>query len=429
MDRLRKKKRTKWVSFKSSFLLCCTLLCSVSGFSQANFGNVSLVGLNKISDENLNGQGVTIAVFDAGFLGADQQAWYQRLENEGRILGKFNLVADTTVFAFSSHGTNVLSVIAGNENALVGSAPKANFLLFVTEDVASESRLEEFNWGKAAHIADSLGAAIINSSLTYTEFDNPTENYTHAQLDGYTATISQFAIQAARKGIFVVNSAGNYGNKPWEKIGFPADADSILTVGAVDSIGVISAFSSVGNTVDGRIKPEVLARGSKAYIYNANGELSQSNGTSFSGPIMAGFVARLMQAFPDTNIQTIRSAVIESANNFNKPNAVYGYGIPNFNKAFQILGGTIESGNVSSYIYPNPIVAGNAVNFNLTETTNYTAVLYSLVGQKLLEEVAISKNNRTPSFEIPRWITPGMYRFAVEIDGALVLQQLVQIHN
>jgi serine protease AprX len=184
------------------------------------------------------GQGVTIAVLDAGFQDVNILPAFDSLRMNNRLLGTWDFVmGDSMVFEDNIHGMEVLSCMTGNlPGELIGTAPKANFWLLRTEDAGSESISEEVNWLLGAEFADSVGADVINSSLGYTTFDNSANNHTYADLDGNTTIITKAADWAASKGILVVSSAGNYGTGPWYKIGAPADADSILTVGAWTNI-------------------------------------------------------------------------------------------------------------------------------------------------------------------------------------------------
>ena len=152
---------------------------------------------------------------------------------------------------------------------------------------------------EAAERADSLGVDVINTSLGYTTFDNPNYDYEYSDMDGKTTFISRGAEIAFSRGMIVVNSAGNEGNKPWHYISAPADAPSVLSIGAVDETSTITGFSSFGPTSDGRIKPEVSAQGGNVYVINYLGNIATSNGTSFSSPVMTGVITCLWQAFPE----------------------------------------------------------------------------------------------------------------------------------
>jgi subtilisin family serine protease len=257
---------------------------------------------------------------------------------------------------------------------MVGTAPKANYWLLRTEEVASETIQEEINWAVAAEFADSVGVDIINSSLGYSLFDNAADNHSFADMNGDITIVTKAADLAAAKGIFVCNSAGNSGGPPWYKITAPADGDSVLTVGAVDSIQNIAGFSSRGPTSDGRIKPDVVAKGVDAVIAFSGGDVTRSGGTSFSCPITAGAVACLWQAHPlKTNMELLQAVRI-SANQSSIPDTIKGYGVPNFCVADLLLVGIeeINQNNILE-VYPNPFQS----SFSIRSTEN-------LLGAKLM---------------------------------------------
>ncbi|NJL11559.1 MAG: S8 family serine peptidase [Microscillaceae bacterium] len=226
-----------------------------------------MIGADEMHKAGYRGQGMLIAVFDAGFLNADKLSFFQHLFKHGQILGTYDFVeGDEGVYETGDHGTKVLSTIAAyKKGEMIGTAPEAFFFLFRTEDTRTEYRVEEVNWLIAAEKADSAGVDVINSSLGYTTFDDAKMDYSYQTLNGKTSFITLAAELAAQTGMLVVNSAGNEGSGDWRYVGTPADAPSILSVGAVDSQGGYAYFSSVGPTADGRIKPNVSARGSGTY--------------------------------------------------------------------------------------------------------------------------------------------------------------------
>jgi serine protease AprX len=232
------------------------------GFNQAN-----MIGIDYLHALGYTGDGIVIAVLDAGFLNVNTLPVFDSLRNSGRILGTYDFVnPGGDVYAQSSHGTMVLSTMAGNmPNDLVGTAPHASYWLLRTEDASTEFRIEEDNWISGAELADSAGADVLNTSLGYTEFYDPAMDYTYADMDGNTARITRGANMASSKGMFCVNSAGNSGNSPWKYIGAPADGFDILAVGAVNSNGTLASFSSHGPSYDGRVKPNVTAQGQGCY--------------------------------------------------------------------------------------------------------------------------------------------------------------------
>ncbi|MEW6772861.1 MAG: S8 family serine peptidase [Bacteroidota bacterium] len=300
------------------------------------------------------GEGMIIAVIDAGFYNVNNNPVFDSLFAEGRLLGTYDFVnRDTMVFEDDQHGAFVLSTMAAlNNGVMIGTAPKASYWLFRTEDVSSEYPIEEYFWIRAAEFADSAGVDIITTSLGYTTFDNSTYNHNYSMLNGKTIAMSKAATMAARKGIFVVNAAGNEGSSSWYYISVPADADSICTVGGVDVSDNIASFSSRGPTADGRIKPDVCAMGVNTTISSSNGFPMNGNGTSFATPLIAGAAACLWQAKPNlTNIQLL-NLIKQYSSNANNPNNNIGWGIPDFCGAFTSIK---ENDKLSSLkIFPNP---------------------------------------------------------------------------
>ena len=278
------------------------------------------------------GKGVRIAVIDAGFMHADRIDAFSSMH----LLGSHNVTfPGRSVFCEDDHGTKVLSCIAANlPGIMIGSAPDASFLLIKSEDTRGEHPLEEDLWTAAVEYADSVGIDVISSSLGYFRFDNIADYYTRTDLDGQTAFVSRVADIAAKKGMLVVSSAGNEGNNEWQKITFPADAPDILTVGSVTSDKEKSSFSSVGMTADYRIKPDVVALGSRVCVIGSAGEVQYRNGTSFSAPTVAGLAACLWQAFPLLKNTELIKLIKESSNQHQQPDAQQGYGIPDMFNAY-----------------------------------------------------------------------------------------------
>lgn len=300
-----------------------------------------------------SGKGIKIAVFDAGFTGLNELDFYQNLETNGQILHTENMVQPTEdVFRKSQHGTNVFSIIYGPESYnLIKGATDAEYALFLTEDVDRERLVEEYYWLKAAEKSEELGINIINSSLGYTEFDEASENHKHQDLDGKTSIVSRAALEAARKGILVVTSAGNSGNDTWRKISCPADADSILAVGATDNNGKVANFSSQGHSADGRIKPDVSAQGVSVAVVSANGETLYGNGTSFSSPIIAALAAKIWENCQNCNAQEIRQIIINASTQKLSPDSLLGYGIPKM----QALINKLMPQELNAFPNPSPV--------------------------------------------------------------------------
>lgn len=296
---------------------------------------IEMLGGDKLHMEGFRGKGMVIAVMDAGYMNVDRIEAFRGVD----ILGTHNFVATSggTVYDHMDHGTEVLSTMAVNRpERMVGTAPEASFWLLRSEDDRTEALVEEDYWAEAAEFADSVGADIISSSLGYYYFDDKSTSHQYKEQNGHTALISHTASLLVEKGIVEVNSAGNAGSGTWKKIGFPADAIDNLAVGAVDKDSVNTVFSSIGNTADGRIKPDVCAMGLNTALVDGSGELTYANGTSFSCPTVAGMVACLWQALPHKTARNIVEIVRLAGNNVMHPDNIYGYGIPDFFKAYEM---------------------------------------------------------------------------------------------
>lgn len=298
----------------------------------------------------LRGEGILIGVVDAGFLNYMVVNSLDSIRSDGRIIDTWDFVErSNSVNEDDSHGMQVLSVMAANlPGEFIGTSPKASYLLYRSEDVFSEYPIEEHNWVCAAERVDSIGGDMINSSLGYNMFDDPVYNYSFSDMDGNTAMSTIGADLAAAKGILVVNSAGNEGGNSWGRITAPADADSILTVGAVTASGNAAGFTSRGPSADGRIKPEVVSLGVGTTVQLPNNTIDENNGTSFAAPNIAGLAASLWQGFRELNNMKIIDALKRSSHRYANPGDTTGYGIPDVKKALVDL--TLEYANASSSI-------------------------------------------------------------------------------
>jgi serine protease AprX len=285
-----------------------------------------------LHQSGFTGKNITIAVLDAGFVNADIIESLEPLRQRRGIIATRDFVSGSDfVYGYHTHGTSVLSILAGSIPGYIsGTAPGADYLLLRTEDDGSEFPVEEDYWAAAAEYADSAGADIISSSLGYSEFDNPSMDYSFSQLDGNTAFITQAADAAASKGILVVSSAGNERATPWVRILAPSDGDSVLCIGAVKQDLTISYFSSAGYSSDGRVKPDAVAPGVDLPIQFNPGTINTGSGTSFSCPVISGLCASLMQAVPGATAADVITALHESSDRYNNPDSLYGYGIPDF---------------------------------------------------------------------------------------------------
>lgn len=385
------------------------LAIAASGFAS----QIEMLNGQYLHQQNYNGSGKVIAVLDAGFLGVNQSLAFKRVRDNNQILGGYNFVGrDANYYAHDTHGTNVLSTMAAyTENALIGTAIDASYYLFITEDVASENPVEESLWVEAAEKADSLGVDIINTSLGYTYFDNPTYNINYSQRDGKTAFISKGAEIAFSRGMLIVVSAGNEGGTSDPFIGTPADAASVITVGAVNLNEQKVGFSSIGSTADGRIKPDVMALGQNVIVANAQGEAVYSNGTSFSAPLISGMLACLWQAYPNATNQEIKELLLQSSDRYTSPDNNYGYGIPDFNVALA-NGNDLNKKEIEYFVaVPNPTSDTVSIHFP-PDFTSGTVRFYNVLGQKVLEKKVMNSED-TFSLETFR---NGIYFYKIQSD-------------
>ena len=293
---------------------------------------IKLSNGDKLHEQGFKGKGITIAVIDAGFHNADKISLLDNVE----VLGTRDFVnPKSDIYAENHHGLCVFSCMAMNrEKVMVGTAPEASYWLLRSEDNSSEHLVEQDYWAAAVEFADSVGVDVVNTSLGYYEFDDTSKNYNYCHLDGRYALMSRQASRIASKGMVLVCSAGNAGDDRWKKITSPADADHVLTVGAINEDGELASFSSVGNTADGRIKPDVVALGEQATVVKPDGSVGKANGTSYSSPIMCGMVACLWQACPTLTAKELIVLVRQSADRHICPDNIYGYGIPDVWKAY-----------------------------------------------------------------------------------------------
>ncbi|GEO03642.1 serine protease [Adhaeribacter aerolatus] len=391
----------------------------------AAYNQANMLGVLQMHEAGFRGEGMHVAVFDGGFSGVHRVPAFAHLFEESRVKATFDFVdKNEDVFEKDTHGTNVLSTLAAYQpGTYVGNAYKANYYLFITEDSRGEHNIEEVNWLLAAEFADSAGVDVINSSLGYTTFDAPSRSYSYNDLNGSLAIVTRAADYAAATGMLVVNSAGNEGNKPWRYISAPADADSALSVGAVDSLGRRAAFSSVGPTADGRIKPNLVAQGLLAAVVTPGGQVVRANGTSFSGPILCGLAVGFWQANPTlTNMQVIKY-LERTASQASIPDFLIGYGIPNFSQAHKLA----QEEENKSVIFPNP-VQNNQLQIRMSKefiNQRINVTIYNTVAQKVVKEIiATTPVSRNVVVDISS-LSPGIYNCVINgNDGPKIFKFL-----
>jgi len=363
---------------------------------------------------NYTGNGKIIAVLDSGFTGVENIVPFNRMFTNGLYLGGYNFVTgNTNVFSSHNHGTMTLSCMVGNvDGQLVGTAPDASYYLFITEDISSENPVEESYWVQAAEEADRLGADIISTSLGYFGYDNPSYSHAYSDMTGNTAFASQGANIAYSKGMIVVASAGNDGGDLEPHIGVPAEATNVLAVGAVKYDRTYALFSSIGPSFDGRVKPDVMAKGAETTVSNTDGTIVTANGTSFSCPVMAGMIASFWQAIPWASNQQVLDFVKQSADRFTNPDIYYGYGIPDFQLALNTALLSVSHDNKGKFlIFPNPTKDYFSVSF--PNGCNYATIsIYNTCGQLVLEK----ETNSNDSISVAG-LSSGIYFYKIKSNS------------
>lgn len=363
-----------------------------------------------LHQQNYTGAGKVVAIMDAGFPGVNTTAPFQRLRDNNLILGGYDFVNDTAnPYTGYQHGTQVLSNMGGYvSNQLVGTAPDAHYYLFITEDVNSESPIEESNWVEAAEMADSLGVDVISTSLGYFDYDNPAYSYTYADMNGTTSFISRAADIAFTRGMICVTSAGNSGASANPHIAVPADSFFNIAVGAVNSAKVKAGFSSIGPSFDNRVKPDLMAMGVSSVVATQTGAISTNNGTSFACPILAGAITSFWSAFPNKTNAEIVQLVKQSADRYNLPDNNYGYGIPDFQKALNIALSIPEFQTTAFSLYPNPTNDSVTVSV-LNNQIGSEIVFYNNLGQIVLKK---SIQNKIQNISLEN-LSSGIYYFSL----------------
>jgi hypothetical protein len=386
-----------------------------------------MLKIDEIHDLGYTGHGMTIAVIDAGYNSADEMDAFDSLFMNNRILAVHDFVQpgnDIYNPDISTHGTMVLSTMGANlPGQMIGTAPHASYYLLRSEDATAEYLMEEYYWVTAAEYADSAGVDVINTSLGYTTFDNAADNHTYQDMNGDTAPITIGADLAAKKGMLVVNSAGNEGNNEWIYISAPADGDSVLTVGAVTDMGDYAYFSSRGPTADGRIKPDVAAQGQGSIVASPWG-ISMANGTSFSSPIMSGAAACFWQANPTYSNMEIISFIKQSGSLANNPDNLIGWGIPDFVKA-NALTASNSLPQAKTIFYPNPFT--EYINIDIEDTLNSPVRIKLMdASGRVIREYVMDKTNKGVKIDGLGDLRSGIYFIQVNYNNSTYNYKMVK---
>lgn len=361
---------------------------------------LQMIGLDEMHTAGYQGENVIIGIFDGGFQGVNTAPPFQHIFDENRInlsVSKDFVTNSTDIFQFDEHGTEVFSVIAAYQDGFyTGGSYEANYQLYVTEDVGSEYRIEEYNWLFAAERADSAGVDVVNSSLGYYDFDQSGMDYSKDAMDGKTTIVSQAAQMLADRGVIVVCSAGNEGNISWQIITAPADAKDVLAIANVNSAGVRAGSSSIGPSSDGRIKPDVAALGVNTSVIRPNGTLGTASGTSLAAPLVASLAAGVWERYPNLSNIEVMEAIRKSASQSSNPDNLLGYGIPNFKAVVNYVEQSHQE-NVFD-VYPNPITQDSVTirPFDPNQVSSCKVEVLTSQGQTVHEAtVNFSWTNRT----------------------------------
>ena len=350
-----------------------------------SFRQLEQIGIPLLHEKGYHGQGVLIALLDAGYNQIDSHVAFKHLS----VIERRDFTDGDTLVDGGNHGLSVLGTIAGyREGQLIGPAYGASFLLARTEVVTSETPIEEDYWVAGLEWAEQRGADIVSSSLGYIDWYSPED------LDGKTAKVSIAADIAGRKGVLVFNSAGNEGLSSWKRITPPADARHVLAIAAVNRYGERAAFSSVGPTSDGRIKPDLAAMGQGVYtaVPRDTAGFQSLNGTSFSCPLAAGAAAVLISAFPDLNPYHIVRAIRETASQNSQPDTLLGWGIINAAAAYSRLDSALKDpafgADLSfdlqiSPVFPNPFRNEAKIHYRTAKAAQIYMTVYDILGRRI----------------------------------------------
>ncbi len=392
---------------------------------------LQMIGLDEMQSAGYKGQSIVIGIFDSGFQGVNVAAPFQHIFNEGRInleVSKDFVSNTSNVFQYDAHGTEVFSVIAAyQDGTFTGGSYLADYQLYVTEDVPTEYRIEEYNWLFAAERADSAGVDIINSSLGYYDFDDASMDYPKSALDGKTTVVSKAAQFAADRGIVVVCSAGNEGGRAWQIITAPADAKDVLAIANVNSMGIRSGSSSIGPAADGRIKPDLAAMGVSTSVIKSDGTSGSASGTSLSSPLVTSLVAGVWQRYPELTNKEVMEVIRNSASQSNNPDNLLGFGIPNFKAVVNFLERIPQENTFE--VYPNPISSDTLTvkPYDPSAVGSCRVEILSANGQVVYNgEVSFSWLNRSYTADLSQ-LTAGIYFLHVWWEDKRYTYRLVKV--
>lgn len=412
----------------------------LNSLNRINYGRseaqLEQINVPKAHEAGYTGEGVKILVLDTGY-NLDHPVF-----DSINVIAEWDVINDDSTTANEdgqdigsqqNHGTGVLSIIGGyvqdSQDTLIGPAFNSKYILAKTEDDASETIVEEDYFVMGLEWGESLGADIVTTSVGYTNW------YAPEDMDGNTALITKAYVKATQLGLLCIASAGNenYSWNNWKIITPPADADSILSVGAVNSEGTITGFSSRGPTADGRRKPEVCARGHNTYMAKGTTSYGTGDGTSFAAPLVAGAAALVMEAHPDWSAMAIREAIIETASQSNSPDNTYGWGIMDTWAAINYDGSKAFEPELEQN-YPNPISDYTTIEYLLKQSAKVELIIYNILGNRV---VTLVDNFEASGTKTVNWngkdsrgkrVSNGVYFYSLIIGDTQVTNKLVVIN-
>lgn len=405
------------------------------GYAQKDYGTsfnqIDIHNGEDLHQHGYRGKGMQIAIIDAGFYHVDTLTAFAELRDRKGILGTHDFVNPTqNMFQGDTHGMYVLSAITGFlPGKLIGAAPEADFYLLRSENDNSEMPVEEDAWVAAAEWADSAGVDVISSSLGYSTFDDDSLDHSYIDMDGHTTHISKAASLLASKGIILVSSAGNSGNKPWHYVTAPADAENILTVGAVDRNRELVGFSSRGPTYDGRVKPDVMSMGYATVVANvADNETDLVSGTSLATPIISGLVTCLWQEFPQKTSFQVMDAIRRSSSLYSMPNDSFGYGIPDFSFAEKLLSmDNIPSSDVVTEVYPNPFIDYFTLDFYSSQEQQIEVTFMDAMGRVIsVNTISAGANSLTKINMGHERLAHGIYFAIIKSNNGTTVKKVIR---
>lgn len=405
---------------------CQEILDFEDGFI-SSFTQFHLLNGEYLHEQGYNGEAMTIAVCDNGFQNVNSNPAFSAVFSENRMLGTYDYVHnDSSVYDEGSHGASCFSFISGvKSNEYIGTATKSNFYLFHTEDNAGERLQEEFNLATALERCSQLGVDVVSISLGYTTFDVPSENHDTTDLVKNNSPAAIAVNIASSKGMLVCVAAGNQGTSSWKYLTTPSDADSAFAIASVDVNGNIAPSSSYGLANDIRVKPNVAAAGQGVKYINPSNQIATGSGTSYACPSLAGMAACLWQAFPSKTNWEIKTAIEQSASKYLNPDKHYGYGIPDFKKAYQLLSqSTYISNNALEkefIIYPNPFLQSISIN-NSGNAVIQQIKLINTIGQTVYSTSSAGFGSISIQPDIPA----GIYLLQIATNKGILIKKLMK---